>query len=105
MWKEFSFQGNYKWINIYQELIDKHNNKFHRTIKMTPNKVDSSNEKNLLDTVYNNLKVCKIAKFKVGDHVRISKYKHIFEKGYTPNWTTEVFKIKTMNNTNPNTYI
>lgn len=105
MWKEFSFQGTYKWINIYQELIDKYNNTLHRTIKMTPNEVNSSNEKTLLDTVYNNLKVFKRPKFKVGDHVRISKYKHVFEKGYTPNWTTEVFKIKNIKITNPNTYI
>ena len=33
-------------------------------------------------------------KFKVGDHVRISKYKNIFSKGYTPNWSEEVFVIK-----------
>lgn len=105
MWKEFSYQGTYKWINIYQELVDKYNNTYHRTIKMKPNQVNSLNEKSLLDTVYNNLKVFKRPKFKVGDNVRISKYKHVFEKGYTPNWTTEIFKVKTVRNTNPNTYI
>ena len=36
----------------------------------------------------------KNPKFKVGDHVRISKYKNIFAKGYTPNWSDEVFVIK-----------
>lgn len=105
MWKEFSNQGSYKWINIYKELVDKYNNTFHRTIQMTPNEVDASNEKSLLETVYNNLKIFKKPKFKVGDAVRISKYKHVFEKGYTPNWTTEIFKIKTVRNTNPKTYI
>ena len=93
MWKEFIFQGNYKWINIYQELTDKFNNTLHRTIKMTPNEVKSYNEKTLLDTVYDNLKVFRKPKFQIGDHVRISKYKDIFEKGYTPNCTTEIFKI------------
>lgn len=105
MWKEFSFQGTYKWIHIYQKLVDKYNDTFHRTIQMSPNEVNSSNEKYLLDNIYNKLKVFKRPKFKVGDHVRISKYKHVFEKGYTPNWTTEVFKVKTVKNTNPNTYI
>ena len=41
------------------------------------------------------------SKFKVGDHVRISKYKNIFAKGYTPNWSEEVFVIKEIKNTVP----
>lgn len=44
-------------------------------------------------------------KFKINDFVRISKYKHVFAKGYTPNWTTEIFKIKRVQQTNPVTYL
>ena len=44
-------------------------------------------------------------KFKVGDHVRISKYKNIFAKCYTPNWSKEVFGIKKIKNTVPWTYV
>ena len=44
-------------------------------------------------------------KFKVGDHVRISKYKNSFAKGYTPNWSEEVFVIKKIKNTVPWTYV
>ena len=44
-------------------------------------------------------------KFKVSDHVRISKYKNIFAKGYIPNWSEEVFMIKKVKNTVPWTYI
>ena len=44
-------------------------------------------------------------KFKVGDHVRISKYQNIFAKGYTPNWSEEVFVIKKIKNTVPWTYV
>ena len=47
----------------------------------------------------------KDPKFKVGDHVRISKYKNIFAKGYTPNWSEEVFAIKKVKNTVPWTYV
>ena len=47
----------------------------------------------------------KVTKFKVGDHVRISKNKHIFAKGYTQNWSEEVFVIKKAKNTVPWTYI
>ena len=44
-------------------------------------------------------------KFKVGDHVRISKYKNIFAKGYTPNWSEEIFVLKKIKNTVPWTYV
>ena len=47
----------------------------------------------------------KDPKFRVGDHVRISKYKHIFAKGYTPNWSEEVLVIKNVKNTVPWTYV
>ena len=47
----------------------------------------------------------KDPKFKVGDHVRIFKYKNIFAKGYTPNWSEEVFVIKKVKNTVPWTYV
>ena len=47
----------------------------------------------------------KDPKFKVGDHIRISKYKNIFAKGYTPNWSAEVFLIKKVENIVPWTYV
>ena len=47
----------------------------------------------------------KDPKLKVDDHVRISKYKNIFAKGYTPNWSEEVFVIKKVKDTVPWTYI
>ena len=45
------------------------------------------------------------AKFKVGDRVRISKYKNVFTKGYMPNWTEEVFTVKQVKKTIPWTYV
>jgi len=59
-----------------------------------PSKVISSNEKKILQTSYNHLKIFVASKLRKGDHVRISKYEHVFEKGYTPNYTTEIFKIR-----------
>ena len=47
----------------------------------------------------------KDPKFKVGDHVRISTYKNIFAKGYTPNWSEQIFVIKRIKNTVPWTYV
>ena len=47
----------------------------------------------------------KDPKFKEGDHIRISKYKNIFAKGYTPNWSEEIFMIEKIKNTVPWTYV
>lgn len=108
MWKQFSLRGSYKWIDILPKIINDYNNTKHRTIRMRPNDVNASNEKKLLFTVYNYnaQKKKREAKFKVGDSVRMSRYKHIFDKGYTPNWTTEVFTIrKVQSNTDPITYL
>jgi len=62
-------------------------------------------EKQILQTLYNHLKIFVASKFRKGNHVRISKYKHVFEKGYTPNYTTEIFKIRKVKNTYPKTYL
>lgn len=106
MWKQFSLRGTYKWIDILQDLILEYNTTKHRTIKMKPIDVTAANETKLLRTVYKPLQVrsTQKRKFKVGDKVRVSKYKHIFEKGYTPNWTTEIFTISEIKNTQPPTY-
>ena len=49
--------------------------------------------------------IIKIQNFKVGDYIRISKYKNIFAKGYMPNWSEEVFIISKIKNTVPWTYV
>jgi len=59
----------------------------------------------LLNTVYSDIKIAAPTRFKVGDSVRVNKYKIIFEKGFTPNRTTEVFKIVEVQKTNPATFI
>ncbi|XP_015604040.1 uncharacterized protein LOC107271941 [Cephus cinctus] len=94
MWMQFSLQGNHRWLDILSDLLSSYNSSKHRTIGMKPTDVTARNEKDLLQRVYKKFKVkttLKRPKFKVGDRVRISKFKHIFEKGYTPNWTTEIF--------------
>lgn len=106
MWKRFSLQGTYKWLKILDELVSEYNHTKHRTIKMKPIDVRKSDEQRLLDTVYNyKIHLPHKIKFKVGDYVRLRKYNHIFEEGYTPNWTTEIFKIRKIQYTNPVTYL
>lgn len=76
---------------------------------MKPNEVSPENEQELLDTVYNYKRVYsnrRRAKFKVGDYVRLSDRRAVFDKSYTPNWSTAIFKIrKVQYNTDPITYL
>jgi len=71
---------------------------------MRPVDVTPAVAEKLLATVYSAIKIAGPAKFKVGDSVRVSKYKTVFEKGYTPNWT-ELFKIVKVQRTNSVTYL
>lgn len=110
MWRLFSLQGSHKWLNNLQPIIESYNDTKHRTIKMRPIDVNEKNQALLLQTVYkknNTLNVDakeKKNKIKVKDYVRISKYKSLFEKGYTPNWSTEIFIVKKVAPTEPITY-
>jgi hypothetical protein len=107
MWKQFTLRGSHKWIDILPNLIESYNNTTHSTIGMRPNNVTASNEKEIYRSVYKPRQIKRSKrrrKFKAGDKVRISKYKNVFEKGYTPNWTTEIFTVTAVKNTNPPTY-
>ena len=88
------------YIDNLNDIVDKYNNTHHTTIKMKPIDVKDNAYINT-DKEINN----KDPKFKVGDRVRISKYKNIFVKGYTPDLSEEVFVIKKVKNTVPWTYV
>ena len=88
------------YIDKLDDIVNEYNNTYHRTIKMKPINVTDNTYINS-DKEVND----KDHKFKVGNHVRISKYKNIFAKGYTPNWSEEVSMIKKIKNTVPWTYI
>ena len=107
MYKQFTLQGNYKWINILPELLHKYNNSVHSTINMKPSEVTSSDEQKLISTVYypRYQPTTRKAKYKVGDQVRISKYKHLFKRGFTRNWSTELFTVVQVKPGTLNTYI
>ena len=87
------------YFNVLDDIVNKYNNTVHRTIKTKPIDVISDSY-----AKYNEDSNKKNPKFKVGDHVRISKYKNIFAKGYTPNWSEEVFVVSKIKNTVPWTY-
>ena len=88
------------YIDKLDNIVNEYHNTYHRTIKMKP--VDVKDKTYIS---FNKEVNDKDSKFKVSDHVRISKYKNIFAKGYTPNWYEEVFVIKEVKNTVPWTYV
>ena len=88
------------YIDKLDDIVKKYNNTYHTSIKMKP--VD------VKDNTYIDFKKesnDKDPKFKVGDHLRISKYKNILAKGYMPNWSEEIFVVKKIKNTVPWTYV
>ena len=105
MWKTFTLNGSYKWIDELSRLLSDYNHRKHRTIGMRPIDVTSVVAKQFLSTVYSHVKIAAPTMFKISDLVRISKFKAIFEKGYTPNWSTEIFYIVKRQRTNPATYL
>ena len=87
------------YINRLDDIVNEHNNAYHRTIKMKPVDVKVNTYIDFKKEVND-----KNPKFKVGDHVRILKYKSIFAKWCTPIWSEEAFEIKKVKNTVPWTY-
>ena len=77
------------YINKLDDIVDEYNNTYHNTIKMKPIDVKDNTYINTSKEINN-----KDPKFKIGDYVRISKYKNILAKKYMPNWSEEVFIIQ-----------
>ena len=88
------------YFDVLDDIVKKYNNTVHRTIKLKPIDVTSNPY-----AEYNENSNEKDPKFKVGGHVRISKYKNIFAKVYTQNWSAEIFVVSKIKNTVPSTYV
>ena len=108
MWKMFSANNNTVYWDNLKDLVDNYNNTKTSSIKMTPTEASKKeNENKVFANLYGDLIYLKPKnrKFTIGDKVRISKYKkRVFDKGYTPNWTEEVFVIDKVMLTKPVTY-
>ena len=108
MWKRFTAENTRNWITMLDKLIENYNNTFHSTIGMTPVQASlTPNYEAALGNTLNKTVVVKSGepKYKIFDRVRISRAKKIFEHGYLPNWSEEVFTIHQIKNTKPVTYI
>ena len=99
LYKHMMATGKNVYYDVLDDVVDKYNNTKHSTIKMKPIDVGDNNKRVYIDE-HNE----KDSRFKVGDRVRISKFKNIFAKGYTPNWSIEIFIVDKINDTVPYTY-
>ena len=99
LYKHMTAIGKNVYYDVLDDVVNKYNNTKHSTIKMKPIDVGNNNKRVYIDE-HNK----KDSKFKVNDRVRISKFKNIFAKGYTPNWSSEIFIVDKVNDTVPYTY-
>ena len=101
MWRRFTAENTRNWIDMVDRLVFKYNHTKHATLNMTPS--EASHGKLL----YKPLPYSEPSKpkFSVGDQVRISRIKGIFEKGYLPNWSEALYTIHEVKQTSPITYI
>ena len=107
MWKYFEEEGTYKWFDVLDDLVKGYNNSFHSSISMKPIEArDPENSEIVWFNLYGPFVMSEfgVPKFKVGDHVRIVKYKYTFSRGYGANFTEELFKIKQIIYTKPIVY-
>ena len=100
LYKHMTAIGKNIYYDVLDDVVDKYNNTKHSTIKMKPIDVRDNNNKRVYIDEHNE----KRSRFKVGDRVRTSKFKNIFAKGYTPNWSKEIFIVDKINDIVPYTY-
>ena len=99
LYKHMTATGKNVYYDVLDDVVNKYNNTKHSSIKMKPIDVGDNNKRVYIDE-HNE----KDSRFKVGDRVRISRYKNIFAKGYTPNRSKEIFIVDKINDTVPYTY-
>ena len=99
LYKHMTAAGKNVYYDVLDEVVNKYNNTKHSTIKMKPIDVKDNNKRIYIDE-HNE----RNSRLKVGDRARISKFKNIFAKGYTPNWSKEIFIVNKINDTVPYTY-
>jgi len=109
MWRYFTRHGSYRWVDVLPDLMNAYNASIHRSIGMAPKGVteDVEHELWLKQEEKGPQRVTSRkppAIFEVGDAVRLSKAKKVFDKGYLPNWTEEIFTVSKVLNTVPMQY-
>ena len=106
MWKMFTERNSWVFVDKLDDLVKKYNRTKHGPISMTPISASRKQNEKVFAKLFGKdiLKKRKKPKFKVGDRVRIGKKKKTFEKGFTPNWSEEIFVVDQVIHTNPVTF-
>ena len=107
MYRSFTARGSHRWVDILQDLIDGYNKSQHRSIKYAPDDVTTENENKVRKNLFPIVKKEKKHStpfFKIGDSVRITRKKSIFQKGYEQTYSYEVFTVSEIKTTYPITY-
>ena len=105
MWKYFYSKGTYNWVDVLNDLVTNYNNTKHGSILMKPADVNKTNEYAVWTTLFGDaVGDLPLPKFRVGNTMRVSRYKSIFSKGYEANFTEEIFKVKKVLRGDPNMY-
>ena len=107
MRKYFTANNTQKYIYVLPSMVEKDNNTYHRSIKLTHSDVrNPASHQHVHNALYDTVNARKAtsSKFHVGDKVRITRKKDTFEEGFTPKWTEEVFTISSVEATKPPTY-
>lgn len=93
----FTLQKTYRWIEVLPKLLKSYNSSYHRSIRMAPNEVNSSNEKEVFRNLFPNFQRKHLRpqkfKFEVGDRVRVQRESSKFAKGYTQTFTDKIYEI------------
>ena len=103
IWKYFYTKGTYNWVDVLDELTYNCNTTKQSSILMKPTNVNHSNSNMVGFPLYGlALGELPLPKFRIGDTVRVSKYKSTFSEGYEANFTEEIFKIVKVFRGDPN---
>ena len=104
IYKNFTLNNNTIWIKDLNKLVKEYNSSYHRTIKMKPVDASKKSNENIVRKNYNFEIITNKKKFKIGDKVRISLLKNTFEKGYTSNWSEQIYVIYDIKSSNVHYY-
>lgn len=104
IWKYISYSGSNRYIHVLPEIVRTYNSRYHRSIGMAPVQVNSENADEVAARLYPKKPKTFVYKFNVGDTVRISMARATFGRGFTKQWTTELFEITDRYPTVPVTY-
>lgn len=102
MWERMDAEHTDKWVHMVNDLVKEYNDTEHSSIKNTPAEVYLKD--GVVSFQGRRIPPKTKPKFKVGDFVRISLVKGVFDKGYEQNWSDEVYVVASINETNPTTF-